>query len=225
MPANILKLSPSSLNAFRACARCFWMDVHGKAPPAGPFPSLPGGIDIILKAYYDKHRPALPPILKGKLDLKLVDQTLADRIRKYIYWNDETTGAALRGKMDDCFVDKTGALVVMDNKTRGFPLKETAESAELDDIYAFQLDAYAFLLKQNGHTVSDTGYLVYYIPEPTDDIEKGVKFGVHIKKLKLDPDRVPKVFRNAVKAAQQAKPPAQHEECELCHWLMLMTAK
>jgi len=215
-----LKLSPSSLNTFRACPRCFWMNVHGHGAPSGPFPSLPGGIDIILKNYYDKHRPALPPILKNKIEAKLVDQATADRIRKYIYWNDEQTGASLRGKMDDCFIDETGKLIVMDNKTRGFPLKE--EPSDLDDIYAFQLDAYAFLLKQNGHTVSNVGYLVYYIPEQTDDIEKGVRFGVHLKKLKLNPDRVPEVFRAAVKVAQHAKPPAKHDECEMCHWIAAM---
>lgn len=218
--AKPLKLSPSSLNAFRACARCFWMNVHGRGVPAGPFPSLPSGIDIILKAYYDKHRPALPPILKGKLDEKLVDQATADRLRKYVYWNDETTGASLRGKMDDCFVDANGTLVVMDNKTRGFPLKE--ENSELDDIYAFQLDAYAFLLERNGHKVSKVGYLVYYIPEQTDDIEKGVRFGVHVKKLKLNPERVLTIFREAVATARKAKPPKEHEECEMCHWIAMM---
>jgi hypothetical protein len=219
-----IKLSPSSLNAFRTCARCFWMNVHGKGVPSGPFPSLPGGIDIILKAYYDKHRAkGLPPILKGKLDARLVDQATAERIRKYIYWNDEQTGASLRGKMDDCFVDEKDALVVMDNKTRGFPLKE--ESSDLDDIYAFQLDCYAFILKQNGHKVSDVGYLAYYIPEHTDDIEKGIRFGVHLKKLKLNPERVPEVFRDAVATARKTHPPKEHEECELCHWIAAMTAE
>ena len=215
MPAP-LKLSPSSLNAFRACPRCFWMDVHGKGPPPGPPMALLTVMDALEKNYYDKYRPALPPLLKGKLPVKLVDAALAQRIRKYLYWNDEGTGAALRGKMDDCFVDNEGALIVMDNKTRA------GEFKEIYDVYKFQLDCYAFLLAKNGYKVGKRGYIVYFVPDKSSDIEKGVRFTADVKEVELHPGRVVPTFRDAVKVARQAKPPARHEECELCHWVEMM---
>lgn len=218
-----LMLSPSSLNAFRACPRCFWLDIHGKGPPSSPFPSLPSGIDAILKAYYDRYRPRLPPLLKGKLGLRLADQKLVSAVRKRhaLSFHDEETGATLWGMMDDCFVDEKGNLIVMDNKTRGFPLKEEADE-ELEDVYRFQLETYALLLAKNGHSVSNIGYLVYYIPEKTDEITDGIRFSAHPVKVELHPGRVLPVFRDAVKVARQAKQPVQHEECEMCHWVREM---
>ncbi len=69
---NQIKLSPSSLNLFRECAHCFWLDRHGKAPSAGMPMALHTMLDAIEKAYYDKHRSAgLPPMLKGKIPVKL----------------------------------------------------------------------------------------------------------------------------------------------------------
>ncbi|MEM7813441.1 MAG: hypothetical protein QW548_00900 [Candidatus Aenigmatarchaeota archaeon] len=219
-----LKLSPSSLNAFRACPRCFWMDVHGKGPPGGPFPSLPSGIDQILKAYYDKYRSrGLPPLLDGKIDARLVKASMADALRKRLSFTDEETGAVLWGMMDDCFTDEKGTLMVMDNKTRGFPLKNGMDE-ELLDIYTFQLECYALLLEKNGHKVSNFGYLVYYIPEKTDDITNGIKFSADVRKVLLNTKRVMPIFRSAVAVARRAAPPGQHEECELCHWVKEVAA-
>jgi len=63
-----IKLSPSKLNEFNACSRCFY-DAYtlGIKKPRGIFPSLPGGLDRVLKVYFDKFRGTLPPELKGKL--------------------------------------------------------------------------------------------------------------------------------------------------------------
>jgi hypothetical protein len=219
---KILKLSPSRLNTFRECPRCFWMDMHGKGPPGAPFPSLPGGIDLIVKAYYDKHRKeGLPPLLKGKLGHRLVDAALAASIvKKTLSWTDPETGAILHGKMDDCLCDKD-VLIVMDNKTRGFPLKEEQDEAAkaLEDIYRFQLETYAFILSKLGHRVADFGYLIYYIPERSDEITKGITFYAEPKKIVLKPGRVLPVFRKAIEVASKARPPAHHKECEMCAWV------
>src|SRR5579864_2323476 len=68
-------LSPSSLSDFAKCHRCWWLDkVHDLKWPRGAFPSLPGGIDRVLKVWYDSFRGEdgddLPPELSayGSLD-------------------------------------------------------------------------------------------------------------------------------------------------------------
>ncbi len=49
------KLSPSSLNLMQDCPRCFWLTQHKVwKRPAGIFPSLPSGMDRILKIHFDK---------------------------------------------------------------------------------------------------------------------------------------------------------------------------
>ena len=66
-----IRLSPSTLNLFLECQKCFWLDqVKGIHRPRGIFPSLPGGMDGLIKKYFDKYRALgkLPPELEGKLD-------------------------------------------------------------------------------------------------------------------------------------------------------------
>ncbi len=46
------KLSPSSINLFLECPRCFWLQLVKKITrPQGAFPSLPSGMDRILKQH------------------------------------------------------------------------------------------------------------------------------------------------------------------------------
>lgn len=209
-----LKLSPSKLNMFAACPRCFWFSMHKKKFPAGLPMFLNNMMDLIEKNYYDKHRKeGLPPLLKGKVPCKLVDEKLAQRVRKYITWTDKETGAVLRGKMDDCFLEENGALAVMDNKTLSGELKEIREG------YKLQLDCYAFLLEKNGYKVSNNGYLIYFIPDKTGDPENGVKFSAEVKYLKIDTTRALKIFREAVRIARLRKAPAHHAKCATCLWV------
>lgn len=58
------KLSPSSLNLFKECPRCFWLAQHKVwKRPEGIFPSLPSGMDGVLKIHFDNFmaRGVLPP--------------------------------------------------------------------------------------------------------------------------------------------------------------------
>ena len=43
------KLSPNSLNLMKECPKCFWLSQHKVwNRPAGIFPSLPSGMDLII---------------------------------------------------------------------------------------------------------------------------------------------------------------------------------
>jgi len=51
------KISPSSISLMNECPRCFWLDKHKVwIRPNGIFPSLPSGMDSILKKHFDKFR-------------------------------------------------------------------------------------------------------------------------------------------------------------------------
>src|SRR3989338_6659737 len=57
-----IMLSPSALNLFLECARCFWLEKVKKIKrPRGIFPSLPGGMDRIIKTYFDSYRSQVIP--------------------------------------------------------------------------------------------------------------------------------------------------------------------
>jgi len=49
------KFSPSSLSLLKDCTRSFWLKFNKKiSRPADIFPSLPSGMDKILKVHFDK---------------------------------------------------------------------------------------------------------------------------------------------------------------------------
>src|SRR3989338_5295800 len=63
------KFSPSNLSLLKECKRCFWLQFNKNIKrPQGIFPSLPSGMDKILKAHFDSYRDKgeLPPELKGQ---------------------------------------------------------------------------------------------------------------------------------------------------------------
>ena len=72
-----LSLSPSSISLFLDCPRCFWLHHNKKKRrPGGPFPSLPSGMDKILKIHFDKHREkGTKPQEADKFDGKLFEDT------------------------------------------------------------------------------------------------------------------------------------------------------
>ena len=70
------KLSPSTLNLLEDCPKCFWLQIVKKIPrPSGAFPSLPSGVDKILKEHFDSFmkKGKLPPELKHTNGYKLFD--------------------------------------------------------------------------------------------------------------------------------------------------------
>lgn len=159
------KLSPSSLNLMEECPRCFWLDKHGVwKRPSGVFPSLPSGMDSILKAHFDRfmEKGTLPPELAKINGYRLFnDKELLKEWRsnfKGIRWQDEQ-GNVLHGAIDNLLV-KGKKLVILDYKTRGFALKE-----DTADHYQNQMDIYNFLFRKNGYETEDYAYLLFYVPK------------------------------------------------------------
>ena len=212
------RLSASTLNLFRDCPRCFWKQFNeGVKRPAGIFPSLPSGMDRVLKAHFDSFmgRGLLPPELKG-LDgsVKLFDDKL-----KLFEWRDnfrglkwaDSSGNVLTGALDNVLVEAGGKLVVLDFKTRGFPLKENSHS-----YYEGQLDAYNFLLRKNGFQTVDYSYLLFYHPARVNTLGH-VEFNTDLVKVAANPENAEKRFRKALECLQNPKPEAA-ENCEWCKW-------
>jgi hypothetical protein len=152
------KLSPSSLNLMHECPRCFWLTQHKVwKRPAGIFPSLPSGMDRILKIHFDKFRDKkeLPPELCNNgecTNMKLFDDKEKLKIWqsnfKGVFWKDKK-GNELHGAVDNILV-KGKKLIVLDYKTRGYAVKEdTAEH------YRLQQNIYNFLLRKNGYQTED----------------------------------------------------------------------
>lgn len=211
------KFSPSSLSLLEDCPRCFWLQFNKDIKrPAGIFPSLPSGMDKILKAHFDsfRDRGALPPELQElNGDVELFNDEILNvwrNNRKGIQWTDEQ-GNLFKGAVDNIL--KNGSkLIVLDYKTRGYPLKEDTAAH-----YQNQLDIYNFLLRKNGYETADYGYLLFYHPAKVD--EKGdVVFNIDLIKMEISVKNAERVFKHALEVLN-GKMPSPKDHCEFCKWV------
>jgi len=208
----MIKLSPSTISLFLECPRCFYLQiVKGIKRPQGIFPSLPSGMDKILKEHFDRFmsQEKLPPELKEIKDCKLFDDK-----EKLKIWRSNLKGISyqeddilLHGAIDNLLVKKD-KLIVLDYKTRGFPLKE-----DTHEHYQTQMDLYNFLLRKNNYKTEDYAYLLFYYPKEV--LSSGeIIFNSELVKMKTNVKNGEKVFNDAVKCITSDSIP--EEKCEWC---------
>lgn len=221
-------LSPSALNVFNDCPRCFWLDKNKRMKqPRGIFPSLPSGMDKVLKARYDlyRERKEMPPELAGKVRGVLFDDAVT--LTRWRSWRstdlkyiDTEANAVLSGALDDCLVD--GDLFIpFDAKTNGYGYKPGGEH-----YYQTQLDCYELMLLANGRKTCGEAYLGYYSPVEipaaalTDAMREkhiGVWAGFRCEPIlvKTNPEAAKKLVREAAECLSGPMPDPD-PECVYC---------
>jgi len=212
-------LSPSSISLFMECPRCFWLEKNrGIKRPSSPFPSLPSGMDRVLKEHFDVHRGknTPPEELEGRFKGRLFQDTI--KLRDWqnnfrgLRYTDPKTGATLMGALDDLFVTESGKHAPLDFKTRGFPRKEGTHS-----YYQHQMDIYSFLLEKNGLTPADFAILIFYHPTGVN-ASHDVIFDPDPVRVAVDRGRGEKLFLGAVECMQSPEPPEPGKGCQWCNW-------
>ncbi len=211
------KLSPSSLSLFADCPRCFYLDKNQHSGrPRGIFPSLPSGMDKVIKEYFDQCRKEgrrpdeladLPADINLYQDLKQL-ATWRNNF-KGIRW-DDTEGNTLFGAIDD-LLQRDETLIVLDHKTKGFKPKEPDKTI---DYYQQQLEMYALLFEKNGFTVADTGHILLWYPETVRG-SGVVQFATKLYDVSLSPSHAQELFETALGVLQGAEP-KRSEKCEYC---------
>ncbi len=224
-------LSPSKLDLFNECQLCFWLqEKHGIKRP-GTFPTLPQGMDVKIKKYFDEYRrkDVLPPELSNEVQGKLVKQDLINEWRSNgkrtrPFYEDKNLKAVLYGALDECLVIQENGeekYIPVDFKTRGYDFKENAgeksSQENYDDFYQLQLDAYTLMLEGSGYKTKRKAYLIYYIPE---EVKEGaiVKFKVRVSRIETNPDNAREVFEKAVKLLKGDLPPHPAPQCKYCEY-------
>lgn len=216
----MFKVSPSQIGSLLECPRCLWLHYREQIErPRGIFPSLPSGIDGILKNYFDKFRETghLPPEIEGKIDARMFQD-----VARLNQWRNNRIGLQaefpeldifLKGAIDELFVSTDNKYIPFDFKTRGYPVKEDTER-----YYQIQLDLYALLFEKNNLAPADYGYLLFFSPL---EYENGsVKFLSELIKMNVDSQRGYNVLRR-VKEITSGSIPEAHMECEYCAYRRL----
>ena len=214
------RLSPSTLNLFCDCARCFWLEkVKNLKRPRGIFPSLPGGMDRVIKAHFDQARASgkLPSELKGKdfEGLKLYSNqaqlNLWREWRTGLVYKDEDN-SVLSGALDELLV-AADRYVPFDYKTKGSPTTEE----DAVKYYQNQLDCYALMLDENGLPTAGYAFLLYFSPRMVGQVGQ-VEFNVQAIKILTDVERARNTFRKAVSCLKGERPNSA-PTCEYCSYI------
>jgi len=214
---NQLKISPSTINLFKDCPRCFYLHlIKNIKRPQGIFPSLPGGMDKILKEHFDRfmEKGELPPELREEITgYKLYDNKENLKIWRNnfrgIQHLDKKSNILIRGAVDN-ILEKNGKLIVLDYKTRGYPLKE-----DTHEHYITQMDIYNFLLRKNGYKTEDYTYLLFYYPNKVTETGE-VIFDTKLIKIETSVKRAEKIINDAIDVLTSGKEPKASEDCEYC---------
>ena len=173
-------------------------------------------MDRILKIHFDSFRDKgeLPPELtKLKGNYKLFDNAELLAVWRNNFKGIEYVdkdGNVFRGAVDNILI-KGSKLIVLDYKTRGFPLKEDTHHH-----YQDQMNIYNFLLRKNKHKTENYAYLLFYHPNKVDS-DGDVIFNTDLVKIKVNVKDAEKLFRKALKVLGNETPEAG-EDCGFCGW-------
>jgi len=208
--ARLIKLSPHSLSLFLDCPRCFWLRYNQRVKrPEAISPSVPRGLDYVLKGYFDYHRkqgmvPELSGLIEGQL---LEDEDLVSQMRKTSFGIELGQNIWFRGALDDAVRLEDGSIVPLDNKTKGFPPKGVHWS------YEVQLASYVFILKKKGIKTKNFGYLAYWFLDHKNlDPSRPFLFQVKVERVEVDPTKIARLIDEAVKTL---KGPLPKKGCRL----------
>lgn len=112
----------------------------------------------------------------------------------------------------DNILKKGDKLIVLDYKTRGYPLKE-----DTHEHYKDQMDLYNFLLRKNGYKTEDYTILLFYHPIKIHK-DGNVEFHSDLIKIPVNIKNAENIIKKAIKTLKEPMPqPA--EGCEYCKWV------
>lgn len=226
--------SKSSLGIFE-CPRCGYIKVkRGIDTPRGIFPSLPGGMDLRLKDYFDKMRAqgTLPECVKAQVAGTL----FPDQVKLNGWRGNWRTGPmyvdpagrfTLGCMLDDLLLEGDGMhgedlmVTPLDYKTRGSAPKSIDDTIKY---YGLQMDIQAKTLEALGYKTSGKAHLAYFYPEEARSatiIHSGldVAFACEVHTIETVPDRSIAYVEKVLEILKSEVPPEASPDCELCAYI------
>jgi hypothetical protein len=162
------KLSRSKIDLFRDCPRCFYVDrrLGVDRPPGFPF-TLNSAVDALLKKEFDLYRArgSKHPLMEQYgIDAVPIPNENLDAWRHNftgVQYLHEPTNLLIFGAIDDLWQNPQAQYIVVDYKATSKNKHIIALDEPWHESYKRQMEVYQWLLRRNGHDVSDTGYFVY----------------------------------------------------------------
>jgi len=219
------RLSRSKIELFVECARCFYLDNKlGTARPRGPAFTLNIAVDALFKKEFDTHRAngtTHPLMAKYGIDAVPYKHAKMNTWRENfegIEYFHEPTGFTISGAVDDIWVSPSGELMVVDYKSTSKEGTITSlEDSSWNEQYQRQMGVYQWLLRNNGFTVSDTGYFVYANASADKAAFDGqLEFEVTVVPSTGKSDWIDDILPRIKETLDTEAVPASGKACEFC---------
>ncbi len=224
---NNWKLSRSKIDLFLECPRCFYIDnkLGVKRVPGFPF-ALNSAVDHLLKQEFDIHRAKNQqhPLQKEYgIDAKPAPHEELDEWRRNfggVRYLHKPTGLLVTGAIDDLWINSKGEYIVVDYKATAKEEAVTELDKEWQDGYKRQMEVYQWLLRQNGLTVSSTGYFVYCTGRlDREAFDKRIDFDINLIAYIGDDSWVEKTLQKIKKCLDSTVIPKSGKDCDYCaYW-------
>lgn len=220
------KLSRSKIDLFIECPRCFYIDrVLGTSrPPGFPF-ALNSAVDHLLKQEFDALRvqgKTHPLIKKYGVDARPVAHEDLDTWRenfKGVQFLHKPTNLLITGAIDDLWINSKDEYIVVDYKSTSKSEEITELNKDWQDGYKRQMEVYQWLLRQNGYTVSSTGYFVYCNGiTDKDAFDAKLEFDITLIAYEGDDSWVEPTLLDIKKCLDSSVIPPSGEDCDYCSY-------
>ena len=218
------RISRSKIDLFLNCPRCFYLDrrLGVGQPPGFPF-SLNSAVDKLLKKEFDFHRAKSEahPLMKNyKIDAIPLAHNLLnkwrDSLRGGIEFLHKETNLLITGGIDDIWVNPQGEFIIVDYKATSKE-SEVNLDAEWQIGYKRQMEIYQWLFRQNGFTVSPTGYFVYCNGQTDKEaFDAKLEFTIKIIPYIGDDSWVDGVILSLKQVLDQDVVPEASSNCDYC---------
>lgn len=221
------KLSRSKIDLFLECHKCFYLDrkLGVGRPPGFPF-SLNSAVDTLLKQEFDIYRAngaSHPLIEKYGVDAKPVPHKDLEKWRHNftgVQYLHEPTNLLIFGAIDDLWQNSKGEFIVVDYKATAKNEDITELNKDWHKGYKRQMEIYQWLLRNNGHKVSDIGYFVYCNGKSDKKAFDGkLEFDVTLISHEGDSSWVEKTISEIHKCLNGSEIPVSSSDCDYCSYV------
>lgn len=220
------RLSRSKIDLFLNCPRCFYLDrrLGVGQPPSYPF-NLNSAVDKLLKKEFDIHRASgsTHPLMRayGIDAVPLAHEKIdawRDSLHAGITAPIANTNIVVTGGVDDVWVTPKGEYIIVDYKATS-KTQEVTLDADWQIGYKRQMEIYQWLFRQNGFTVSNTGYFVYCNGNTDRQAFDGkLEFSIKLIPYEGDDSWVRDTVQKAIACLNNDAIPSSGSECDFCKY-------
>ena len=212
-----LVLSRTQISNFKECPRCFYLKHrHGINPPGSPPFLLNTAVDNLLKNEFETYRIKQEPHpIFIENNLNFIPSQFDDKKWRNIKYFDEKRNIEITGILDDIWDHKdTNEIVLADYKATSTP-----NDINLYIGFRWQMDIYAYVLKQKGFNVHNKAYFLYANADRyKDSFDSTLHFKMLLKEYIINNKWIEEALDSIRSILDAPIPPKNYEGCKNCEY-------